>query len=98
MRRRDSWEVSEAGFTGFIGFTGLGSCQNARRIWSSTPQIADCRGLHGLHGLRGFWGFLFTVSFRQEGGVGNITGLRTQTKSLRYKLAVSRQQSVGEVT
>ena len=88
-------EGSEAGFTGFIGFSGLGSCLNARRIWSSTPQIADWRGLHGL---RGFWGFLFTVSFRQEGGVGNITGLRTQTKSLRYKLAVSSQQSVGEVT
>ena len=73
--------------TGFMGFVGLGNCLNARRIWSSTPQIADWRGLHGL---RGFWGFLFTVSFRQEGGVGNITGLRTQTKSLRYKLAVSR--------
>ena len=26
-------------------------CLNARRIWASTPQIADC---HGLRGLRGF--------------------------------------------
>ena len=21
------------------------------KIWSSTPQIADCRGLHGLRGF-----------------------------------------------
>ena len=26
-------------------------CLNARRIWASTPQIADCRGFHGLRGF-----------------------------------------------
>ena len=31
---------------------------NARRIWASTPQIADYRGLHGLRGF-----FCFFVDF-----------------------------------
>ena len=32
-------------------------------------------------------GFLFINGFRQEDGVREITGLRTQTNSLRYKEA-----------
>ena len=47
MKRRGFWEASEAGFTGFIGFTGLGSCLNARRIWSSTPQMTRISRIWG---------------------------------------------------
>ena len=38
----EGWKGSRSE-TGFMGFVGLGNCQNARRIWSSTPQIADWR-------------------------------------------------------
>ena len=34
-----SWEGWRSSETGFMEFVGLGNCQNARRIWSSTPQI-----------------------------------------------------------
>ena len=51
-----SWEVGKVvriRIYRILGFAGLEeeSCQNARRIWSSTPQIADCRGFHGCRGF-----------------------------------------------
>ena len=29
---------TESGFMGFMGFLGVGTCDNALRIWASTPQ------------------------------------------------------------
>ena len=59
MKKRGYWEVRKLGslevgkvvrirIYRILGFAGLEeeSCQNARRIWSSTPQIADWRGFH----------------------------------------------------
>ena len=40
---RDLWDLWD--------LWDCGHCLNARRIWSSTPQIADCRGLHGCRGF-----------------------------------------------
>ena len=80
-----SWEGREEGKDGRGTIGKGGSCQNARRIWASPPQIADFRGFYGFSRILGV-----LAVFDRKMRVGKSGGFRAQTNSFCDKAVRGR--------